>query len=73
MSKILEKNIFEELTKLSDHSYSQCGFRTKSSTSNTIADATNYVTSSLDRKYFTIDIFIDLMKAFDTVDHDILL
>ena len=34
--------------------------------------ATNYITSSLEN-YFTMDIFIDLKNAFDTVDHGILL
>ena len=41
-------------------------------TSYAIADATNYVTPSLERDYFTMGIFIDFRKAFDTVDHEIL-
>ena len=38
-----------------------------------IADATNYITSNLDKNHFTMEIFIDLKKAFNTVDHGVLL
>ena len=34
-----------------------------------ITYANKYITSSLDKNYITMGIFIDLKKVFDTVDH----
>ena len=51
---------------------SQCGFRTNTSTSMAILEFLE-VTSSLDKKKTTIGVFIDLKKAFDRIDHTLLL
>ena len=67
------KRLLSFLSTNNSISHSQYGFRAKSLTSYTIADATNYVTSSLDINYLTMGVFIDPRKVFDTVDHDILL
>ena len=52
---------------------SQCGFRTGLSTSHAISDLHNEILSGLDEKFNVCCIFLDLAKAFDTVDHKILL
>ena len=42
------------------------------STCHALVDLIEGVTSSLDNKLHTIRVFIDLKKAFDTVDHALL-
>jgi hypothetical protein len=51
----------------------QFGFRQNHSTYIAIADMCDKISASIDRKEFSAGIFIDLSKAFDTLDHDILL
>ena len=51
----------------------QCGFRAKHSTNNALIDITENIKSSLDNKMHDCGIFVDLQKAFDTVNHKILL
>ena len=48
-------------------------FREKHSTQHAILDTVNIIQNNMDSKLFTCGIFIDLKKAFDTVDHAILL
>ena len=50
----------------------QYGFRKNHSTSLALMHLCEKITSAIDRKEFTIGIFLDLSKAFDTVDHEIL-
>ena len=52
---------------------SQYGFRTGLSTSHAISDLHKEIFSGLDEKLNVCCIFLDLAKAFDTVDHKILL
>ena len=48
---------------------SQYGFRVKHSTQHAIIDSGNVNQNNMDQKFFTCRIFLDLKKAFDTVDH----
>ena len=59
-----EKNILYEL---------QFGFRTLHSTQHALTDITEDIRSAIDGNMFALGVFIDLQKAFDTVDHEILL
>ena len=52
---------------------SQYGFRPSMSTSLALLELTEEITSALDHTKSTICVFIDLKKAFDTIDHGILL
>ena len=50
---------------------SQYGFRKQMSTSLAIIELVEEITNSLDNHESTVGVFIDLKKAFDTVDHGI--
>lgn len=77
ISKVLEKIVARQL---SDHlegnallSNTQHGFRPKLSTETALSVISNNVYNNLDNKKVTMITLCDLSKAFDSVDHDILL
>jgi len=76
-SKIFEKVVFNRmmnyLTVKNIISCSQYGFRQKYSTYMPIIDLFDKLSVSVDRSEFSVGLFIDLSKAFDTLDHNILL
>ena len=51
----------------------QSGFRAKHSTSSTLLDVSDYILNNMSNGKVTGGIFLDQKKAFDTVDHCILL
>ena len=77
LNKILEKLMYSRLYNfLSTHNvfYNlQFGFRSKHSTNHALLDIVEQVKISLDNKKFACGIFVDFQKAFDTVNHDILI
>ena len=51
----------------------QSGFRKLYSTTTAVLDVSDFILEELDKKRFVGAVLIDLKKAFDTVDHQILL
>ena len=76
-SKVLERLIFNRIYSFIDQndilSNHQFGFRKKLSTEMALLTATDKLTQAIDNKEHTIGLFLDLKKAFDTVNIDILL
>ena len=51
----------------------QFGFQLNYSIKHAILQLVNDISNSLERGEYTLGIFIDLSKTFDTVDHEILI
>ena len=77
INKILEKlmfnRVYEFLEKFKCIYKLQFGFRTKHSTNHALINITETIRSALDSKKIAAGIFVDLQKAFDTVNHEILI
>ena len=75
-SKLFEKVVYKRLINYLDSNNilfkKQCGFRKNLSTSLALLDLVDKITSAIDEKKYTVGIFLDFSKAFDTVNHDIL-
>ena len=77
IEKILEKCMYKRLYTFLDYNniiYDlQFGFRQQYSTSHVLINITENIRKALDDGNIGCGVFVDLQKAFDTVDHQILL
>ena len=77
IEKILEKRIYKRLYTFFNKNnviYNlQFGFRQQYSTSHALINITENIRKALDDGNIGCGVFVDLQKAFDTVDHQILL
>ena len=77
ISKIVERAIYNQLfiyftgnNLLSEQQY---GFRAKHSTELAAIKLVDYINKEMDNKHTPVNIYIDLSKAFDTINYEILL
>ena len=75
MARLFEKLVHDQLLKhLERFLYvHQSGFRSNHSTETSLLNTTNQLCINIDRGKYNLAVFIDLRKAFDTVNHGILL
>ena len=75
--RVFEKTVFKRMEYFIEQknllTLSQYGFRKAHSTQHAILDIMNAMQTNMDNHLFSCGIFINLKKAFDTVDHEILL
>ena len=76
-SKVLERLMYDRIVNfLNDHNILykfQFGFRKDHSTSIALMILVDRITKALSEGQYVVGVFIDFSKAFDTVNHDILL
>ena len=73
VEKLMHKRLYSFLEKYDILHSLQFGFRAKHSTLHALISLTESVKQTLDEGMFGCGVFIDLQKAFDTVNHLILL
>ena len=77
ISKLFEKVVFSQLYDFFHHNNlfydSQYGFLKNHSTEYAAMELTDKVLKDIDEKNISLAIFMDLSKAFDTLDHSILI
>ena len=73
VERVMHNQLHEYFSNENIYYSSQYGFRTKHSTELAAIELVDRIINSLDNDKVPINIFLDLSKAFDTLDHKILL
>ena len=73
MERFVHTHIYNYLTENKILTSNQFGFRPKLSTSTALAFFSDNILENADNGLITCSVFLDFSKAFDTVDHAILL
>jgi endonuclease V-like protein UPF0215 family len=73
LEKIIHKRLYKFWEKIELFNPNQYGFRPQRNTSNAISAFIGNILNNLENNEYTIGLLIDFSKAFDTIDHSILL
>ena len=77
ISKLIEKTVYQKFYSFLEKEQllfeGQFGFRNNRSTTDALIDITEMIRDVCDKGLYACGAFLDLKKAFDTVNHDILL
>ena len=73
IEKLMHKRLYDFLQAHNILFQNQFGFRKNNSTTFALIEITEKIKETIDNKKYGCGIFIDLRKAFDTVNHEILL
>ena len=73
IEKLMHERLFSFLEKYNCIYNLQYGFRMNHSTNHCLLDLTESIRKALDNNKYAVGIFVDLQKAFDCVEHNILL
>ena len=77
ISKVLEKIVYQRTYSFKENTgqiyNSQYGFRSQHSCESAVAELTSEIVKGLQNGMYTVALFLDLLKAFDTLEHKVLL
>jgi hypothetical protein len=73
LEKLMYKRLISHIEKNKILTQNQYGFRENRSTELAIIELVDKITQAIDKGEYTIGIFLDLSKAFDTINHKILI
>ena len=73
IEKLMHKRLYYFLEKMKVFYPFQLGFRNKHSTTHALIEITEKIRGACDKGLFACGVYLDFKKAFDTVNHEILL
>ena len=73
LEKVMYKRVYEFLNSTNQLYTKQYGFRSKHSTDQAVGEIIGKILKNAERRIPTVALFLDLSKAFDTLEHSIVL